>query len=154
MNFGANKTPAKVIEESAFEDTYFKDIYSGVNEKWYRKSWKELDQLKDIDQKYYCSNYCDVNINKYGVKRGALSKLWENERYINGIDPYGWLKWYFRYWLGGRSLEDKRQINRWKQIISRFWGKLVKMIKDAADEFDDYSISSKIRQIYCIEVMN
>ena len=33
---------------------------------------------------------------------------------INSIDPYGWFHWYFRYWLGRRSLDDERQINRWK----------------------------------------
>ena len=43
--------------------------------------------------------------------------------------------------------DDKRQINRWKKIVSRFRGKLVKMIKDAGSKFDDYSISPKIRQI-------
>ena len=34
-----------------------------------------------------------------------------------------------------------------KKIVSRFWGKLVKMIRDAASKFDDDSISPKIRQI-------
>ena len=48
----------------------------------------------------------------------------------------------------GKILEDdERQINRWKKIVSRFRGKLVKMIIDAGTKFDDYSISSKIRQI-------
>ena len=41
-----------------------------------------------------------------------------------------------------------------KKIVSRFRGKLVKMIKDAGSKFNDYSISPKIRQIYCIGVMN
>ena len=31
--------------------------------------------------------------------------------------------------------------------MSRFKGKLVKMIRDAGSKFDDYSISSEIRQI-------
>ena len=31
--------------------------------------------------------------------------------------------------------------------VSRFRGKLVKMIRDAGSKFDDYSISPKIRQI-------
>ena len=48
MNFGANKT-VEVINEGAFGGTYFRDIYSSVNGKWYTKSWKEFDQLKDID---------------------------------------------------------------------------------------------------------
>ena len=34
-----------------------------------------------------------------------------------------------------------------EKIMSRFRGKLVKMIRYAGGKFDDYSISSKIRQI-------
>ena len=43
MIFGANKTPAKVIKEGAFGETYFRYIYSGVTGKWYKNSWKEFD---------------------------------------------------------------------------------------------------------------
>ena len=68
MNFGANKTPVEVIREGAFAETYFRDIYSGLNEKRYKKSWKELDPLTDVNQKYYCSRYYDVSVNKNGVK--------------------------------------------------------------------------------------
>ena len=63
-NFITNKTPVEVIKGGAFGGTYFRDIYSGINSKWYRKSWKEFDNLKNIDQNYYCSNYYDININK------------------------------------------------------------------------------------------
>ena len=59
---GANKIRIEVIKEGAFGGTYFGDIYSGVNGKWYKKSWKEIDQLTDIDQKYYCSSYGEVNM--------------------------------------------------------------------------------------------
>ena len=31
MNFSSNKTPIEVIREGAFGDTYFRDIYSGIN---------------------------------------------------------------------------------------------------------------------------
>ena len=34
-----------------------------------------------------------------------------------------------------------------EKIVSRFRGKLVKMIKDAGSKYDDYSVLSKIRQI-------
>ena len=57
MDFSTNKIPIEVIKEGAFGVFYFRDIYSGVNGKWYRKTWKEFDELKNIDQKYYCSNY-------------------------------------------------------------------------------------------------
>ena len=135
-----------MIKEGAFGGTYFRDIYSGINGKWYTKPWKEFDQLKNIDKKYYCSNYYDVNVNKYNVECGTSLIFWENKDWINEIIPYGWFQWYFRYWLGRRSEDDERQINKWKKIVSRFKGKLVKMIKDAGSKFDDYSVSIKIRQ--------
>ena len=110
MQFGASNTPVEVIKEGAFGGTYFRDIYPGTKEKWYRKSWKELDQLKDIDQNVYCSSYYDVSVNKYGLKCGTSLRFWENKGWINEIHPYGWFQWYFRYWLGRRSGDDERQI--------------------------------------------
>ena len=41
MDFGANKTPAEIIKKGEFG---FGDIYSGINGKWYRKSWKEFEK--------------------------------------------------------------------------------------------------------------
>ena len=112
MDFGTNKTPVEIIKEGAFGGTYFRDVYSGVNSKWYKNSWKEFDVLENIDQKYYCSDYYDV-------------KMW----CIIKIDPYGWFQWYFKYYLGRRSKYDKRQINRWKRIVSRFKDKLIEMME-------------------------
>ena len=156
MHFGANKTPVEIIKESAFGGTYFRDICSSVNANWYKKSWKEFDQLKDIDQRFYCLDYYDTNVNKYGVKCGTSLTFWENKVWINKIDPYGWFQWYFRYWLSRISKDDERQINRWKGILIRSTGKLVKMIKNAGSKFNDYSTSPKIRQIllHWIGVMN
>ena len=112
---------------------------------------------ENIDQKYYCSVYYDVSINKYVFKCGASLRFWENswiveklnswKGWINEIDPFGSFQWYFRYWLARRLQDDERQINIWKKIVSRFRGKLVKMIKDAGSIIDDYAISPKIRQI-------
>ena len=88
-----------------------------------------------------------LNVNKYGATCGTSLRFGENKGWINKIDPYGWFQCYFRYWLGRRSKDDKRQINRWKKTVDRFTDKLVKMIRDAGSKFDDYSISPKIRQI-------
>ena len=91
MDFGTTpKTLVERIKEVAFGGTYFRDIYSGVNGKWYKNSWKEFDVLENIDQKYYCSDYYDVNLNKYGVKCGTSIIFWENKGWINKQDPYGW----------------------------------------------------------------
>ena len=46
MDFSPNKTSIEVIREGEFGGTYFRDIYSGINEKWYKNSWKKFDQLK------------------------------------------------------------------------------------------------------------
>ena len=112
MDFGA-KAPIEVIRKGAFGG---RDIYSDVNGKWYKKSWKECDHLKNIDQISYRSNYCDVNVNKFGVKCGTLLRFLKNESWINKIDPYEWFQQNFRYWLGRISHYDKRQINRRKKL--------------------------------------
>ena len=69
----------QIKHQGAFRANYFRDIYSGVNDKWYKKIWKEFDVLENIDQKYYCSDYYDVIVNKYGVKCGISLRFWENE---------------------------------------------------------------------------
>ena len=48
-------------------------------------------------------------------------------------------------------VEDQKMIKDklidWKKTVSRFRGKLVKMIRDTGSKCGDYSISPKIRQI-------
>ena len=73
MIFSPNKRQIDIIKEGAFGGTYFKDSYSGINEKWYKNSWKEFVHLKNI----YASDYYDVNVNKYGVKCGTSLRFWK-----------------------------------------------------------------------------
>ena len=61
-----------------------------------KNSWKEFVQLKNIDAKFYALDYYDVNVNKYGVKCGTFLRFWENNSWINKVDPYGWFQCYFR----------------------------------------------------------
>ena len=44
MDFSPNKTLIETIKEGAFGGTCFRDIYCGINEKWYKNSWKEFVQ--------------------------------------------------------------------------------------------------------------
>ena len=88
--------------------------------KFYKDSWKEFKELESIDKKYYASDFYVVSLNK--------------------IDPYGWFQWYFRYWKGRRTKDGQRQIGRWKRIVSRFRGVLIKLIGEGRD-------SPKIRQV-------
>ena len=57
MDFSPNKTPTEIIKEAAFGVTYFGDIYSNINKKWYKNSWKEFVHLKNISAKFYASGY-------------------------------------------------------------------------------------------------
>ena len=140
MDFKPNIGLVEVIKKGAFGGTYFRDIYSGVNGKFYKNNWKEFKDLEGIDKKYYSSDFYDASLNKYGVRCGTSLRFWENKGWKNKIDPYGWFQWYFRYYLGRKSEDDERQIKKWKRIVSRFKGILVKMIRDGKD-------SPKIRQI-------
>ena len=79
---GVNKTPVQVISEEAFGGTYFRDISSGVNGKWYCNSWQEFKFLSSMDRKLYSSNY-DVGVNKCGVKVGTSLRFWESKGWIN-----------------------------------------------------------------------
>ena len=50
-------------------------------------------------------------------------------------------------WLEDQKMMKDKLIDG-KKTVSRFRGKLVKMIKNAGSKFDNYSISPKIRQIF------
>ena len=129
--------------KGAFGGTYFRNTYSIINKKWYKNPWKGFIDLKNIDPKFYASDYYDINVNKYALKSGTALRFWENKGWINKIDPYGWFQWYFRYRLGRRSKDDQRQVNRWKKITG---GKLVKTLEILVVNLM-ISISLKIRQI-------
>ena len=140
MDFKPNISPIEIIKTGVFGGTYFRDIYSGVNDRFYKNSWKEFKELENINKKYHASDFYNVSLNKYGVKFGTSLRFWESKDWINKIDPYGSFQWYFRHYLGRRSEDDQRQTNRWKRIVSRFKGILVRLIKNGKD-------SPKIKQI-------
>ena len=49
MDFSPNKTLIEIIEEGAFDGTYFRDVYSNINKKWY----KFMDRICSL-KKYRC----------------------------------------------------------------------------------------------------
>ena len=89
MDFKPNISPDEIIKKGAFGGSYFRDIYSGVSDKFYKNSLKKFKELEDIDKKYYSSDFYDVSVNKYGVKCGTSFRFWEKKGWINKIHLYG-----------------------------------------------------------------
>mgnify|MGYP006097601051 FL=1 len=152
--FRPNLKPEQIYRLGSFGGTYWRDIKSKITNKEYKNSHLEFPKSwwKDLEDSWLTNkweNY-DKSINKYGVKVGTTLRFWEEKKWINKEDPYGWVQWYCRFYEGRRiPKEDERQIKRWKGVASnnsRFKNRLINMIIKKGGTYDDYTISPKIRQ--------
>ena len=77
MEFRPNISPADVllIKKGAFGGTCFRD----VNDKFYKNNWKEFGELKNIDKKYYASDFYDVSLNCYDDEVGTSLRFCEKK---------------------------------------------------------------------------
>lgn len=151
-DFTPNLTPQEMFELGSFGGTYWRPIYSGVLKKNlkpplndYPKSW-----WKNIPMENLISEEYDKNKNKYKVKVGTSLEFWESKNWIKPSHPYGWVQWYCDFCIGKRSDDDERQIKRWLGIAGpkgRFMRFLVTQILKKKTDYNDESVSPKIRQV-------
>ena len=152
-DFKPNLSPQEIFELGSFGGTYWRPIYSSITNKKYKNKHKKYPKSwwKNISNSNLTKSFddYDVSLNKYKVKVGTTLEFWEEKNWISKYHPYGWVQWYCDFYLGKRSPDDIRQINRWIKTAgpkSRFRKRLINLIKENKTKYNDYKISPKIRQ--------
>ena len=158
-NFKPNLSPKEIFQLGSFGGTYWRPIYSSITNKNYKNIHLQSNYPDDwwysnpkFDNKNFLTNSWDnydVTINRYGVKVGQTLEAWEEKNWITKFHPYGWVQWYCDFFIGKRSIDDKRQIKRWLGLASergRFRKWLITIILKKKSKWDDETISPKIRQ--------
>lgn len=102
-DFTPDLTPKEMLEMGVFGGRYMTD-----SRKEFPKSW--------FDKAKLCSERHDPNLNFFGVNASQSLKIWRKKGWINPQDPRGWFQWYCRYFMGRRTMDDERQIKRWRAI--------------------------------------
>tara|TARA_R110002073_G_scaffold180521_1_gene338931 strand:- start:311 stop:715 length:405 start_codon:yes stop_codon:yes gene_type:complete len=103
----------------------------------------------NIDEQTMLTGSCNIKVNKYKKISGTSLEYWESKKWIVKQDPYGWVQWYCRFFMGRRTVDDSRQIKRWLKFAGpqgRFRRRLINLIKEKNTSYNDYSISPTIRQ--------
>jgi hypothetical protein len=119
-DFRPNLTPEQCIRAGIFGGIYFNPIGGkpgvisdsiDININEFPRSW-----FKGLDTSMYLARKYDKNVNKYKVVAGMNQEYWERKGWIHPQDPRGWFQWYMRFYMGRRTEDDRRQIDRWKKL--------------------------------------
>jgi hypothetical protein len=144
-DFTPNYSPIEMINEGIFGGNYFGNVE--VDRYWTEHVHsKFLLEAKSINSNKLIRNTYDVDTNKYKVKCGMDYRGWIDANWIKDQDPYGWFNWYINFYYGRRSVDDNRQIGRWKSFIPRHSGMLKSMCIRKNKLITDESIGLKTRQ--------
>jgi len=102
-DFRPQLTPAQMLRLGVFCGKYMTDC-----RKEFPKSWFTHAKLATEKR--------DPKLNYFGIHASQPLKEWRRKGWIHKEDPRGWFQWYCRYYIGRRSLDDERQIRRWRAI--------------------------------------
>lgn len=102
-DFKPELTPKQMLEMGVFGGKYMTDC-----RKEFPKSWFVKAKLSPGGK--------NPKINYFGVDASQPLKVWQKKGWLNPQDPRGWFQWYCRYFIGRRTLDDERQIKRWRAI--------------------------------------
>lgn len=152
-SFQPSLTPREIFRAGAFGGTYYRPIVSktakcsydvGVHLEFPPDWFEGLDISHMVTSEVYRKD-----VNKYGVKSGNDLDFWENKGWMREQDPYGWVQWYCRFYLGRRTEDDIRQVSRWVKAIGdkgRWRTFLVGQCVKSGKTWDDCTASPVTRQ--------
>lgn len=134
--FTPNITPKQMFASGIMGGWYFRKIKSPDTKITYKNHHKMFSFLDKIPLNKLNNQEYDANINKYKVKVGSSYEFWMQKKWIDEkIDPYGWIEWYCNFYNGRRTYDDKRQIDRWKNIAGER-GRFKKQLQNKLKKLD------------------
>lgn len=101
--FEPQLTPAQCLELGIFGGKYMTDCRDEFPASWFRRAKLSPERR-------------DAKLNFFGVNASQPLAVWRKNGWIHPEDPRGWFQWYCRYYMGRRSIDDERQIRRWRQM--------------------------------------
>lgn len=96
-------TPKELLALGVFGGKYMTDCTAE-----FPRDWFEHAKL--------CPERHDAKLNFFGVNASQPLAEWRRKGWIYEEDPRGWFQWYCRYYMGRRSVDDQRQIRRWRAM--------------------------------------
>jgi len=101
--FEPELTPAEMLRLGVFGGKYMTDCRKEFPPSWFTRA-------------KLCPDRHDASLNFFGVNASQPLAVWRKKGWIYPDDPRGWFQWYCRYYSGRRSLDDERQIKRWRAM--------------------------------------
>ncbi|HQZ82576.1 MAG TPA: hypothetical protein PLR83_05100 [Pyrinomonadaceae bacterium] len=103
LDFGPELTPKQMLELGVFGGKYMTDCAEEFPKDWFVNA-------KLSPEKH------NSKLNLFKVHASQPLSVWRRKGWIHDEDPRGWFQWYCRYFLGRRSIDDERQIKRWRAM--------------------------------------
>ncbi len=101
--FEPELTPAEMLRLGVFGGRYMTDCREEFPRSWFTHA-------------KLCTERHDPTLNFFKVNASQRLAVWRKKGWIYPDDPRGWFQWYCRYYMGRRSLDDERQIKRWRAM--------------------------------------
>ncbi|NMD00190.1 MAG: hypothetical protein GYA62_10770 [Bacteroidales bacterium] len=114
-DFKPDLSPRQMLEMGVFGGRYMTDCKNEFPKEWFANA-------------KLCPERHDPKLNYFGVNASQPLNIWRKKGWIHPDDPRGWFQWYCRYYMGRRSIDDERQIKRWK-AMKRHVSQIVKNCK-------------------------